>query len=142
MSGLTECAKTALLTGNYTCVICGEQMMETSTERGVKPLVRWLEQQRDFSGCGAADKVVGKATAFLYVLLRVEAVYAAVISQAALQTLTAHGVTVTYRQLVDHIINRKGDGICPFEQAVLLITSPTEAYRTIRHQMDKMQITL
>lgn len=142
MNGLVERAKTELLMGGYTCVVCGKQTTETSTERGVKPLVRWLEQQRDFSGCAAADKVVGKATAFLYVLLRVETVYAAVISQTALQTLTAHGVTVTYGQAVEYIVNRQGDGICPFEGAVLPLTSPAEAYQTIRRQMETMGITL
>ena len=142
MNELVERAKAALLTGGYTCVVCGKQMIETSAERGVKPLVRWVEQRRDFSGCAAADKVVGKATAFLYVLLRVETVYAAVISHAALQTLTAHGVTVTYGQAVEYIVNRQGDGVCPFERAVWSLTSPAEAYQTIRRQMERMGITL
>jgi hypothetical protein len=91
--------------------------------RGVKPLVIWLSSGEDFHGFSAADKVIGKATAFLYVLLGVKAVYASVISEGALDVLTKNGIDTQYGCVVEHIINRAGDGICPFEQAVL----PTHA---------------
>ena len=135
-------AKEELSAGGYTCVICAQSGIFTSTERGVKPLLRWLEQGMDFAGATAADKVVGKATAFLYRLLGVKAVYAAVISRAALQTLTDGGIAVEYDTLAEHIVNRQGDGICPFEQATLSLTDPQTAYAAIRRRMTAMGITL
>ena len=86
--------------------------------------------------------MVGKATAFLYVLLGVKAVYARVISKAAIQVLNEHAIFVEYDALVENIINRQGDGICPFEAAVLDVIEPTLAYKTIRQKMSEMNIEI
>ncbi len=138
----SELARSTLQSGGYTCVLaCGERLV-TSTQRGVKPLVLFLECGENFAGFSAADRVVGKATAFLYVLLGVQAVYAQVISRAALQVLTDFGIAVTYDSLAEHIINRQGTGICPFEAAVLPIQTPSEAYSAIRKKMQELGITV
>ena len=135
-----EKAKEFLLSGNYTCVLYKENDVYTSTLRGVKPIVQWLESDLDFHGYFAADKVVGKATAFLYSLLGVRAVYAHVISRSALEVLQAQNIDAEYGTLVDYIINRRGDGICPFESAVLEVHDPQEAYNTIKDKMKEMNI--
>lgn len=130
--------KDRLLTGGFTCVLQCNETVYTSHERGVKPLVSVLQSGQSFIGGAAADKVVGKATAFLYVLLGVEAVYAAVISEPALRVLTACGIAVEYDVAVPHIINRRGDGMCPFEEAVLEIEDAHAAYNTICLKMKAM----
>ena len=135
-------AKNRLLQGEYTCVLCKGDDVVLSTLRGVKPLVSWLEQGKRFVGYSAADKVVGKATAFLYVLLGVKAVYANVISAPAKAVLLSHNIAVEYATLTQTIINRAGDGQCPFEACVLNVQEPTIAYERIHLQMAKMGITL
>jgi hypothetical protein len=135
-------AKNRLLQGGYTCVLCKENDEVTSTSRGVKPLVAWLEQGKRFDGYSAADKVVGKATAFLYILLGVKAVYANVISQPAKAVLSSHAIAVEYATLTETIINRAGNGPCPFEQCVLEAEEPFLAYERILSQMKSMGITL
>ncbi len=137
-----EKAKGILFTAEYTCVLCHGDIIYTSTHRGVKPLVQWLEQENDVQGFSAADKVVGKATAYLYVLLGVKTVYTHVISSCALEVLKENGIIVEYASLVENIINRKGDGICPFEEAVMEAQEPQEAYRIILHRMEEMGIAL
>lgn len=114
--------------------------MYTTALRGVKPLVSWLESGKDFSGFSAADKVVGKATAYLYQLLGVKNVYAQVMSRSALAVLEQGGIGASYQKLVPNIINRKGDGICPFEEAVLDIHNPEEAKKAIDKKMEEMGI--
>ena len=126
----------------YTCVLCKDEKNCTSSLRGVKPLVQWIESNIDFTGYCAADKVVGKATAFLYVLMKVKAVYARVISKSALVVLEENNIEVQYGTIVDNIINRRGDGICPFEAAVLDIDDTDAAYRVIRNKMKELNITL
>ena len=69
-------ARALLTEGGYTCVLCRGEVFHTATHRGVKPLVDWLDSGLDLRGFSAADKVVGRATAFLYVLLGVRAVHA------------------------------------------------------------------
>ena len=136
-----EIAKQLLAQNNYTCVLCCDDMIYTSEKRGVCPLVEWLEDDsRNFSGASAADKVVGRGAAFLYVLLGVREGYANVISHAAIEVLRGHDVTVEYSIAVERIINRKGDGICPFEETVLCITDAKEAYYAIKQKMCDMGI--
>ena len=135
-------AKDTLLSEGYTCVLVSGSTVYTSTLRGVKPLMQWLENGTDMKGFYAADKVIGKATAFLYVLLGVRAVYAHVISKSALAVLQENKIEVQYGTLVENIINRKGDGICPFEQAVMEIGSAAEAYPAILGKMKEMNIAL
>lgn len=135
-----EKAKILLLEGDYTCVLCCGEEIHTSTQRGVRPLVEWLESDEDFVSWSAADKVVGRGAAFLYVLLGVRAVYANVISRAALEVLQTHQIAVEYTADVENIINRKGDGICPFEEAVLNVTEANEAYVAIKQKMRDMGI--
>lgn len=134
-----QAAKDHLQSGGYTCVLCRGDAVVTSTLRGVKPLMQWLNGDGDFGGFCAADKVVGKATAFLYVLLGVRAVYAGVISEAALAVLETNGIAVEYGERVEHIINRRKDGICPFEAAVDATDDPQRAYAIIRDTMKTMQ---
>lgn len=135
-------AKALLISGQYTCVLCREEMVYTSTMRGVKPLVQWLESGTDMAGFSAADKVVGKATAYLYVLLGVRDIYAHVISEPALAVLRDHGIHTQYETLAENIINRKGDGICPFEAAVMEARDPQTAYAAILDKMKQMNISL
>ena len=135
-----EKAKSLLVSEGYTCVLTDGVAVYTSTRRGVKPLVDFLQSETNFSGFFAADKVVGRATAYLYVLLGIKELYAQVISQPAAAVLQTYGIAVRYDTLVPNIINRAGDGICPFEAAVMDITDPQSAYTAILHKMTQLNI--
>lgn len=137
-----EQARKRLTAGGYTCVLHKNDTFYTATERGVKPLVRWLTEGIDAKDFSAADKVVGRATAYLYVLLKVKEVWAGVMSEAAAEVLHHHGIAASQDKLVKNIINRAGTGICPFEEAVLEIHTPEEALAAIRAKMMQMNITL
>ena len=134
-------AKTQLATGKYTCVLCADETICTTTRRGVKPLVLWLEQGGVPRGFCAADKVVGKATAFLYCLLGAKAVYADVMSRSAKTVLETHGIQTQCAILTDYIENRTKTGICPFEEAVLGIEEPEQARLAIHKKMRELGIS-
>lgn len=127
-----EMARSILAAEGCTCVLCRDGKVYKSTFRGVRPLMEFLESGEDFHGFSAADKVVGKATAFLYCLLGVRAVHANVISEPALQVLQSHGITLTWDQQVSAIRNRAGDGLCPMEMATRDIDDPAQAPAAIR----------
>ncbi len=126
-----EKAKQLLKAENYTCVFCKDDTVYSSVERGVKPLVEMYQSKKLAKGFSAADKVVGKGAAFLYLLLEIKSLYAAVISRSALELLNKNGISVEYDTKVQNITNRKGDGICPFEEAVLTVDDKTAAYEII-----------
>ena len=134
-----ERARAILLDGGYTCVLARGEAVHTATTRGVKPLVDWLDSGLDLSGFSAADKVVGRATAFLYVLLGVREVHSLVMSTPARQALEDGGIAASCDREVGGIINRRGDGPCPFEEAVLGITDPEDALIAIRKKQFQMR---
>ena len=133
-----ERAKALLVDSHYTVVLCRDEITHTDTRRGVAPLLALLDRGEDVSGFAAADKVVGKAAAFLYLRLGVATVYATVISTPAYDLLTANGVAVTYDTLVPAIRNRAGDGFCPMETVTLPLTDPTEAETAIRKRLAEL----
>ena len=132
-------AHNILDTGNYTCVLCRDDTTYTATDRGVAPLLNWVNAELDLHGFSAADRVVGRATAFLYVLLGVKEVYATVMSKPAADVLTTQGISASWGTLVDGIINRRGDGPCPFEAAVMDLSDPQQALDAIRNKMAQMR---
>ena len=90
-----------------------------------------MKSKTDFAGAIAADKTVGAGAAHLYCLLGVRAVWANVISEAAEEILIKAGIAVFYGERVPYIINRRGDGMCPIESAVVDATSSQHAYELI-----------
>lgn len=132
-------AKALLEAEEYTCVLCRGQHLLVSRQRGVKPLLEWLEAEGELSGFSAADRVVGKAAAFLYLKLGVTRLYAGVISLPALDLLRRSGVACSWGSLVPAIRNRAGDGFCPMERAVLALEAPDPALAAIRSTLQALQ---
>ncbi len=122
-----------------TCVLCLGDRVYTSHLRGIAPLLKLLDSDRDLSGFCAADKVVGKATAMLYRLLGVRAVWGAVMSRGAIQALKDGGIEAHWAQQVDHIINRACTGPCPMEAATATIDDPQAALTAIRQTLKRLQ---
>ena len=131
-------AKTMLNEG-YTCVLCSQDKTYTATARGISPVLSFLDSGEDLSSFCAADKVVGKATAFLYTLLKIRAIYAPVMSRAALEILREHGIYAEYDVLTDAVLNHKKDGLCPMEAATLQLDSPTDALAAIRLTLQQLR---
>lgn len=132
-------ARELLDAGYYTCVVCRGDAVYTATERGVGPLLYWLETGTDLAGFSAADRVVGRGAAFLYCLLQVSEVSALVMSHPAAEVLRSHGITAQADTFVPGIINRKGTGPCPFEAAVLAIQDAGEALIAIQNKRRQLQ---
>ena len=117
----------ALLENNeeYTCAACraGENFASEGT---------------DLSGASAADRIVGKAAAFLYVLLGVRTVYAPLMSVPARETLRAHSIEAIADTVVPAIRNRTDTGFCPMESAVWDISDPHEAKAALERKISEM----
>ena len=133
-----EKARSLLEKENYTCVICRGDDVITDRRRGIRPLMELLESGKDLHGYSAADKVVGKAAAFLYCLLGVKALHAGVLSVPARDVLVSAGISVEWGSLVPAIRNRAGNGFCPMETAVWDLTDPALAPDAIRNALKKL----
>ena len=130
---MQESAAVALLKDKgYTLLLYNETEIITERARGVAPLLSLLESGKDCTGLFAVDKVVGKAAAFLYILLGIRRVFALTVSESALALLQGYGIAVGYEVCVPRIKNREGTGFCPMESAVLAEKDPSSALRAIR----------
>ena len=127
------------LSQGRTCVASDGKTLLTSTQRGVAPLLNWLDEGLHLENFRVADKVVGKGAAFLYLLLGVKQLYAAVISVPALNVLKSHGIAVTFTTLVPAIANRDHTGYCPIETAVLDCDDPKEALVKIKNRLQELR---
>ncbi len=132
-------ARTLLQEGGHTCVLCKEDMTYTSDRIGIAPMMEFIDAGYDLCGFCAADRIVGRAAALLFVLAKIHAVYADVISEGAIKVLATHGIKVSYRVKTPYIINRQGNGPCPMERAVADIEDPEQAKRAIRQTMEQLR---
>ena len=131
-------ARDLLDSGSYTCVVCKEDIVYTTSQRGVAPLLNWLDTGTDLTGFSAADRVVGRGAAFLYCLLGVKEVHARVMSRPAAEVLRDYGIAASADTFVEGIINRSGTGPCPFEAAVMDIPDADTALIAIRNKRKQM----
>ena len=130
-----EKAKLLLTQEAYTCVICRGDEQFSSRERGIRPLLNWVLEGKDFSGFSAADRVVGKAAALLYARLGIRRLYTGMLSEKALPVLEAYHIRTQADCTVPYIRNRQGDGCCPMEETVWNIQDPDEAVPALQKKL-------
>lgn len=131
-------ARSLLESGDYTCVVCKGDSIYTTSQRGVAPLLNWLDGGTNLADFSAADRVVGRGAAFLYCLLDVKEVYARVMSKPAAEVLRSNGIGTSADIYVEGIVNRAGTGSCPFEAAVMDIQDAQTALTAIRNTRRQM----
>ena len=127
-----------LVRDGYTVAASDGESLLTSREKGIKPLIQWLDDGRCFAGFSFADKIVGRAAAMLYVRLGAARVWAQVMSSGGKRTLEEHGIVAECEVETERIINRLGTGMCPMEEAVEDIDNPLEAECAIRRKLSDL----
>ncbi len=138
MEKILEKLKNLLIAQEHSCVFGDEETYFYSDLKGIKPLMQFIQEGK--KGYYVADKIVGKAAAYLFILLEVKAVYADTISVAGLKVLEDNNIPVYYRQLVEYIINRTGDDMCPMEKTVKDIDDPKLAHQALAEKINEMQV--
>ena len=131
--------KDILLKKNHTIVIYkSDASVVVSDDRGVAPLMKLLNEDKEqLRDSMIADKVIGKAAALLMVYGKVKEVFTPTISVPAIEVFKNHNVKITYDKIVERIINRKGDGLCPMETLCLNTDNPEEAFFKVNEFIKK-----
>ena len=114
----------------------------TDDRRGIAPILELIEAGKHLSGYSAADKVVGRAAAALFIKCGIKEVYACVLSIGGKKLLDTYGIPCTYDTLTDRIINRKGTDICPMEKAVHDIDDIDGMYAAIKCEYERMRTAI
>ncbi|MBN2040346.1 MAG: DUF1893 domain-containing protein [Spirochaetes bacterium] len=136
-----EKAVNLLKTENYTCVLVKKDSTYTSIKDGISPVIDFIDSGIDLKGYSAADKIVGKAAAMLFVLTGVKEVFGSVMSTKAESILSQYGIEYSNDILAEYIINRQGTGPCPMEKAVKDIDDPASALKAVRQTLKELQKT-
>lgn len=125
------------LQGDITlCAILKDGRFFKSYERGIKPIMEQLKSEPHFfENAILADKVVGKAAAFLAVYSKVSGIYAKTVSAPALSVLNEYKIPCEYETLVARIENRTKTGLCPMESLCMNISAPEDAYLALRNKV-------
>lgn len=133
-----ERARRLLEAEGFTCVLVRGDVIYTSRETGIRPMVGWLTRGVELSGFSAADRIVGKAAAMLFALAGVEAVHGQVLSQKGAAVLEERRIPYTCAVLAEEIINRQGTGPCPMELAVREIHEPAAALEAVKDTLARL----
>lgn len=114
-------------------VIRGGVIERTEMGRGIGPVLK-LYDEGTLAGAFVVDKIIGKAAAMIMTEGGIKQCYGLTMSRAAYDWLTGHGVKADYRECVDVIINRAGDGMCPMEETVLNVDDAKEGIEALRRK--------
>jgi hypothetical protein len=128
-----ETAKNLLFDKNLTlCVVKNGRTLFESRLHGVSSFLTAVQELKDMlkDSC-VADRVVGKAVAFLCVYSKIRAVYAVALSKPARTVLEKSSIYIEYDDLVDNVLNTERTGVCPFEHLVKGVSDPSDAYRKL-----------
>ena len=134
-----DTAKDLLKNNGFSCVLCKGETVYTSNECGIAPILKLCADGTELNGFSVADKIVGKAAAMLFAFAGVNEVYAAVMSRQGECYLKENGITCTCDKLVDNIINRRGDGLCPMELTVSDINDKLTAFKLLLKKQKELR---
>ena len=100
-------------------------------------MIKFIAEGRDLLGYSAADCIVGKAAAMLFVKAGIVYVYGKTMSESGKAYLETHGIPCTYDVLTEKIINRQGTDICPMEKVVAGINDVEKGYEALRLRLEE-----
>jgi hypothetical protein len=135
-----QIAKTKLHEEELTLVVVksGEVLFRTRNHRITGFLDAIGELGERLEGASLADRVAGKAVAFLCAYARIKSVYASVLSKKAQTVFTQYKISVHWKDLVDNVLNANKTSVCPFEKKAEKMSSSEEAYLAFKNLRDTM----
>jgi hypothetical protein len=130
----------ALQKGYSLVLVKGGKLIAAKEGRGIRPLLELVEERGgELQGASLADKVVGRAAAFLAAYVGLAGIYTRIISKPALDVLRKYGIEVAFAHQVPAILNRQKTGLCPMETLSATFKEPGEAPGKIRERLQELQ---
>ena len=136
---MTDVERARGLLEGHTLVLCRGEEIITSGKRGISPMMDLISEGAKLVGFSAADQVVGRAAALLFAYAGIREVYAKVASAGALEIFLKQRIPESYEKLTENIVNRKGDGICPMEQATAGTDDPAVAFGLLKETLYRLR---
>jgi len=122
-----------------TLVLCKDGKIISSALKGIAPIMNLIAENIDLNGYSAADLIVGKAVAMLFVRCGIKAVYAKTLSMQGKAVLEKYKIPYEYDVLTKFIVNRAGTDVCPMEKAVTNTEDLDEAYSLLKAKVEELR---
>jgi len=135
MTESEQLVQTTIRSGDATlCAAGGGTLVYRLTGRGISTLLLAVEKECVVSHgpLDWGDKLVGRAAALLFTLVRPQSVFALTMSTGAQDVLRTAGIPFACDAVVLDMLNRTGTGPCPMEAAVSGINEPLVALETLK----------
>jgi len=110
----------------------GRTVFSSQKKGGVSPLLSYIEPSPFMDEVVVFDKVTGNAAALLMKKACCRKVLSPLGSKLATETLKRFGIVRHFMKTVPHIINREGNGMCPFEK-MSTGKSPDDFYELVKN---------
>jgi hypothetical protein len=130
-----ELVRTTIRSGDATlCAVAEGALLYQLTGRGIGALLTAVEEERAVShgSLDWGDKLVGRAAALLFTLVRPRSVFALTMSTGAQDVLRTAGIPFACDAVIGDVLNRMGTGPCPMEAAVSDVEEPLVAFATLK----------
>ena len=130
-----------LESGAATLALCKDQKLVFSRfGRGIAPALELLDEHAALlQGADVYDLIIGKAAASVFILGGAKSVFGMTMSDSAIALLQQYGIPCSWQTRTEQIINRRGTGLCPFEQAVLNLQTPEDCLPVIRQTLQALR---
>lgn len=117
----------------------GNIVFETK-EKKILGFIDAIEKMgNDINGSSIADKVIGKAVAFLCIYKEVHSVYAKILSEKAKHLFEQWNIIFEYGSLVKEILNTNQNNVCPFELKAKNLNNPKKAYYKLKELANSLR---
>jgi len=132
-----DLAKKVLLENEYSIVVVkNEEVLSKKQGEGIKPILEAIDELGErMQGSSVADKILGKASALLFVYSKVDSVYSPQSTKTAIAVLIRAGIPGQTDRMIPYIKNKNGDDMCPFEKMLSDIDSPEDAYNILKEKI-------
>lgn len=124
---------------SHSICLCKKGEIITDDGRGISPMIRFISEGYNLSGYSAADIIVGKAAAILFIKAGIVCVHGKIMSERGKKLLNTYGIPYTYDVLTERIINRQNTDICPMEKAVADTDDPEKGYSILLKRLEELK---
>jgi len=116
MDNLKLARETLYIENQKIVVVNNGEIVYKNDGFGIKPLYNAYKQIKEqMNGASCADRVIGKAAAWIYKEAKIKELYCDIITTYGKELLESNGIEVTFIEEIDYVENRDKTGMCPVE---------------------------
>ena len=132
-------ARNSILKSNNSVVVVKNGiLLAKKSGNGLRPILELINEfEKDIRGSVIGDKILGKASALLFVYGGVKGVYSPQSTKSAITILLKNSIPSQIDRIIPFIQNKDGNDICPFERMIENIESPIDAYKILKKNIMK-----